>query len=59
MNEKEKLERIKVLETKAKDNFCEYSNWTDVIDTLHDDDKAEYWELAKDLSLFGDDYKYE
>ncbi|KKN90958.1 hypothetical protein LCGC14_0225420 [marine sediment metagenome] len=59
MNKKEKLDRIKVLETKAKQKYCELVNWGDVINELNDDDKVEYWDLAKDLNLFGDDYEYE
>ena len=56
---KEKLDRIRTLENTAKDKYTEYSNWSDVIAMLHDDDKAEYWELAKEVNLFGDDYEYE
>ena len=55
----EKLDRMIELERIAKNKYCECVEWDLVIDMLNDDDKAEYYKLAKELNMFGEDYNYE
>ena len=53
MNDKEKMERMIELERIAKNKYTDLINWELVMDMLNDDDKEEYYRLAKELKEFG------
>lgn len=45
--EKKRIYRIQELETIAKNKYCDYIKWDEIINMLSEDDKKEYYTLVK------------
>ncbi len=45
-------DRICELERIAKNKYCEYIDWEEIINMLSEDDQEEYYKLTKEINLF-------